>query len=186
MFEPVLIDTKRLRLRPLREEDAPFFFEVWSDPEAMRYFSFPPMQHIEQAHARIVEKLKSSSDGTSMTCVIESRDTGEVLGDCALFNGVSHSKRAEIGYCLGRKHWGKGYMVEAADALIEHGFKQVGLRRIEADIDPRNVPSIQLVERLGFKREGYLRERWIIAGEVADTVLYGLIKSDRYPIADCA
>jgi len=186
MFEPIMIDTKRLRLRPLRAEDAPFFFEVWSDPEAMRYFSFPPMQHIDQAHARVADKLKSSSDGTSVTCVIESGDTGEVLGDCALFNGISHSKRAEIGYCLRRKHWGKGYMVEAADALIEYGFKQVELRRIEADIDPRNWPSIQLVERLGFKREGYLRERWIIAGEVADTVLYGLIQSDRYPITDCA
>ncbi|RUL75926.1 GNAT family N-acetyltransferase [Dyella choica] len=180
MFEPVILDTRRLLLRPLRKEDASIFFEVWSDPEAVRYFSFPPMQDVEQAHARVADKLQSSSDGNSVICVIESKDTGEVLGDCALFNGVSHSRRAEIGYCLGRKYWGKGYMVEAADALIEHGFKQAGLRRIEADIDPRNLPSIQLVERLGFKREGYLRERWMIGGEVADTVLYGLIHSDRY------
>ncbi|GLQ88321.1 GNAT family N-acetyltransferase [Dyella flagellata] len=180
MFEPVTIDTKRLRLRPLRKEDASAFFEMWSDPETVRYFSFPPMQDIEQAHARITDKLQSSSNGHSVTCVIESRDTGEVIGDCGLFNGVSLSRRAEIGYCLGRKYWGKGYMAEAADALIEHGFKQAGLHRIEADIDPRNLPSIQLIERLGFRREGYLRERWLIGGEVADTVLYGLIQSDRY------
>jgi [ribosomal protein S5]-alanine N-acetyltransferase len=180
MFEPVIIDTERLLLRPLREEDASIFFEMWSDPEAVRYFSFPPMQAIEQAHARVADKLQSSRDGNSVICVIESRDKGEVLGDCALFNGVSHSRRAEIGYCLGRKHWGNGYMTEAADALIEHGFKRAGLRRIEADIDPRNLPSIQLVERLGFKREGYLRERWMMEGEIADTVLYGLIQSDRY------
>ncbi len=116
-----------------------------------------------------------------MTCVIEFKNTGEILGDCGLFNGVSQSRRAEIGYCLGRKNWGNGYMLEAADALIEHGLKRVGLHRIEADIDPRNQPSIKLVERLGFKREGYLRERWMIDGEITDTVLYGLIHSDRYP-----
>lgn len=180
MFEPAIIDTKRLRLRPLRPEDASVFFEMWSDSEAVRYFSFPPMQDIEQAKARVAEKMQSSCDGKSMICVIESRDTGAVLGDCGLHNGVAHSRRAEIGYCLGRKHWGKGYMTEAVDALIEHGFKKAGLHRIEADIDPRNLPSIQLIERLGFKREGYLRERWVIGGEVADTVLYGLIQSDRY------
>jgi [ribosomal protein S5]-alanine N-acetyltransferase len=112
--------------------------------------------------------------------VIESKDSREVVGDCGLFNGVLHSRRAEIGYCLGRQHWGKGFMAEAVDALIEHGFTRVGLRRIEADIDPRNRPSIQLIERLGFKREGYLRERWMMGDEVADTVLYGLIHSDRY------
>lgn len=181
MFKPVSIDTKRLRLRPLRQEDASVFFEVWSDPEAMRYFSFLPMQDIGQAQARVADKLQSLNDGSSVTCVIELADTGKVLGDCALFNGVAHSQRAEIGFCLGRKFWGNGYMVEAASALIEHGFKNVGLRRIEADVDPRNLSSIQLLERLGFRREGHLRERWIIGGEVMDTALYGLLRSDWLP-----
>jgi [ribosomal protein S5]-alanine N-acetyltransferase len=179
MFEPVTIETSRLRLRPLQQEDAPAFFEVWSDPEAMRYFSFSPMQNLGQAEARVADKLKSLSDGTSVICVIESMDTHDVLGDCALFNGVANCQRADIGFCLRRKYWGKGYMLEAADALIEHGFNNAGLRRIEADVDPGNRSSIQLLERLGFQREGYLRERWMIDGEAMDTVLYGLLRSDR-------
>ncbi|WP_333680316.1 GNAT family N-acetyltransferase [Dyella sp.] len=178
MFKPVSIDTKRLRLRPLRQEDASAFFEVWSDPEAMRYFSFLPMQDREQAQARVADKLQSLNDGSSVTCVIELAESGEVLGDCALFNGIVHSQRAEIGFCLRRKFWGNGYMVEAATALIEYGFKSIGLRRIEADVDPSNLSSIQLLERLGFKREGYLRERWIVGEEVMDTALYGLLRSD--------
>lgn len=178
MFKPVSMDTKRLRLRPLRQEDASVFFEVWSDPEAMRYFSFLPMQVREQAEARVADKLQSLNAGSSVTCVIELADTGEVLGDCALFNGDAHSQRAEISFCLRRKFWGQGYMVEAARALVEHGFKNVSLRRIEADVDPRNLSSIQLLERLGFKREGYMRERWIIGGEVMDTAFYGLLRSD--------
>lgn len=178
MFKPVSIDTRRLRLRPLRQDDAAVFFEVWSDPEAMRYFSFLPMQDMEQARARVADKLQSLDDGSSVTCVIELKDSGEVLGDCALFNGVAHSQRADIGFCLRRKYWGNGHMVEAASALIEHGFKNIGLRRIEADVDPRNLASIKLLERLRFKREGYLRERWVIGGEVMDTAFYGLLRSD--------
>jgi RimJ/RimL family protein N-acetyltransferase len=183
MFDPIIVETKRLRLRPLREKDALAFFDMWSDPETVRYFSFPPMKGVEQAQMRIADKLQSSSNGKSVIFVIESKDSGEVLGDCGMHNGESRCQRAEIGYCLARQHWGRGYMTEAVDALIEYGFNKVGLRRIEAGIDPRNVPSIHLAERLGFRREGYLREHWVTGeGEVADTVLYGLIESDRHKL----
>jgi RimJ/RimL family protein N-acetyltransferase len=181
MFEPVTIETARLRLRPLQREDAPAFFEFWSDPANVRYFSFAPMHELGQAQARIDQKLQAARDGTSLNCVIEARETGQILGDCALFNGVAASRRAEIGYCLGRRHWGQGYMFEAADALVDHGLQHARVHRIEADIDPHNLPSIRLVERLGFKREGYLRERWMVGTQITDTVLYGLIRSDRYP-----
>jgi [ribosomal protein S5]-alanine N-acetyltransferase len=180
MFDPIIMETRRLRLRPLREDDAPAFFNVWSDHETVRYFSFPPMKSAEQAKMRIVEKLQSSSSGKSVIFVIETKDSGEVLGDCGMHNGEPRCQRAEIGYCLARPHWGNGYMTEAVKALIEYGFERAGLRRVEAGIDPRNMPSIQLVERLGFRREGYLREHWVTGeGEIADTALYGLIESDR-------
>jgi [ribosomal protein S5]-alanine N-acetyltransferase len=177
--DSLTIDTQRLRLRPLRMDDAKDFFEVWSDNEAMRYFSFQPMHSIAQAEERIASKLQFSADRRDLICVVELQSTGEVIGDCALFNGVAHSQRAEIGFCLKRKHWGKGYMAEATEALIGHGFEQVGLRRLEADVDPRNQSSINLLERLGFKREGFLRERWMINGEAMDTVLYGLLRGEE-------
>ncbi|VWB67210.1 GCN5 family acetyltransferase [Burkholderia territorii] len=69
-------------------------------------------------------------------------------------------------------------MSEAAFALIEHAFGTLNLRRIEADIDPRNVASARLLERLGFVREGLLRDRWIVGDQVSDSALYGLLKSD--------
>ncbi|WP_266182067.1 GNAT family N-acetyltransferase [Dyella humicola] len=180
MFEPVIIETRRTRLRPLQKDDASVFFEVWSDPEVAHYFSFPPMQHIFQAHQRVTEKLRSSSEGKGIIFVIESNDSGEVLGDCGLHNADWRCRLAEIGFCLARRHWGKGYMTEAAQALIDYGFREAGLRRIEANIDPRNRPSVMVVERIGFKLEGYLRERWVTgAGEVSDILLYGLIQGDR-------
>jgi RimJ/RimL family protein N-acetyltransferase len=71
--------------------------------------------------------------------------------------------------------WGKGYINEALVALLEFGFTQLDLNRVEADIDPRNVASARTLERLGFQREGLLRQRWIVGDEVSDTAIYGLL-----------
>ncbi|HEV3426497.1 MAG TPA: GNAT family protein, partial [Paraburkholderia sp.] len=95
------------------------------------------------------------------------------------FHAHEQCRRAEIGFCLQRRQWGKGYMSEAAAAVVEHAFEAVKLNRIEADIDPRNTASARVLERLGFVREGLLRERWIVGDEVTDSALYGLLRSDR-------
>ena len=74
--------------------------------------------------------------------------------------------------------WGQGLMHEALTALLDHGFGTWNLNRVEADIDPRNRASARTLERLGFCREGLLRERWIVGGEVCDSALYGLLQRD--------
>ena len=74
--------------------------------------------------------------------------------------------------------WGKAYMDEALRALLNYGFGELKLNRVEADIDPRNEASARSLERLGFRKEGYLRERWIVGDEVSDTALYGLLHRD--------
>jgi [ribosomal protein S5]-alanine N-acetyltransferase len=178
-FTPVTLTTPRLVLRPLREEDAAPLFSMWSDADAMRYFSFPPMTSLEQARERVVRGAKMSSAGVDLICVLTSQATGEVLGDCALFRVDEQCRRAEIGFSLQRRHWGSGYMNEAVSALIAHAFGTAGLRRLEADIDPRNLASARLLERQGFVREGLLRERWMVNGEVSDSALYGLLEGDR-------
>jgi RimJ/RimL family protein N-acetyltransferase len=99
-----------------------------------------------------------------------------LIGTATLFNFENH--RAEIGYGLARSHWGNGYMHEALQALIVYAFQELGLHRIEADVDPRNSASIRTVERLGFEREGYLRERWQVNGEIQDALFFGLLRPD--------
>jgi RimJ/RimL family protein N-acetyltransferase len=183
-FEPVILATPRLVLRPLREEDAQALFAIWSDEVAMRYFSFPAMTCLSQATDRVSRKLLTSANGQDLICVLVLRETGEVLGDCALFHVDHQCARAEIGFSLRRRHWRRGYMYEATSALIEHAFATLELRRIEADVDPRNAASARLLERLGFVREGLLRERWVVGDEVSDSALYGLLERDRRQ-ADC-
>ncbi len=97
---------------------------------------------------------------------------------CTLFDINTICRRAEIGYALGSGVWGKGYMNEALTALLGYGFTELDLNRVEADIDPRNEASAKTLERLGFTREGLLRERWIVDGEVSDTAYYGLLRRE--------
>jgi RimJ/RimL family protein N-acetyltransferase len=77
---------------------------------------------------------------------------------------------------LGSAHWGCGYAAEALDAVLGYGFRELGLNRVEADIDPRNAASARVLERVGFCKEGFMPERWIVNGEAADTAFYGLLK----------
>jgi [ribosomal protein S5]-alanine N-acetyltransferase len=178
-FEPVILDTARLTLRPLREDDVDSLFAMYSDAEFMRYWSFAPMTHIEQAQEYLSRLIEGSASGKQLLCAIELREAKKLIGTCTLFSVYEPSLRAEIGFGISREFWRQGYAREAVDALIAHGFSKHGLRRLEADIDPRNSGSARVLERAGFVREGLLRERWVINGEVSDTAFYGLLRKDR-------
>lgn len=174
------LTTPRLILRPPRLDDADAFYEIWSDAQAMRYFSFPAMTDPQQARQRMPRLVSGSDEGKAVVCIVELRETGEALGNCDLFHIDEQCRRAEIGFSMKRRHWGHGFMSEAADAVIAHAFGALQLRRLEADIDPRNTASARLLERLGFVREGLLRERWMVGDEVSDSALYGLLARDRH------
>lgn len=136
------------------------------------------MQSISEAEAMVTRNLAYIADGSGIGWVICRRDDARVMGTLALFHFHEQNDRAEIGYALGRAYWGQGYMHEALTALLGFAFGEMDLRRLEADTDPRNAASIRALERLGFQREGLLRERWVVAGEVSDSALLGLLRRD--------
>jgi RimJ/RimL family protein N-acetyltransferase len=173
------LPTQRLTLRPLRAEDAVPLFAMYSDVEFMRYWSFPAMTHYQQAVEHLTRRMQGSATATEIVWAIELAAKREMIGLCCLFNADAVSKRAELGFGLHRSFWGHGYMTEAARAVVDCGFDVFPLHRIEAEIDPRNVASARVLERLGFTKEGLLRGRWIVDGEIADSAIYGLLSSDR-------
>jgi [ribosomal protein S5]-alanine N-acetyltransferase len=172
------IAARRVRLRPLLERDISALFEVFSDPQVMRYWSSPPFQDIGEAEALLVDIRRLAAARELFQWGVALAEDDRVIGTCTITQIDLRNGRAEIGYALARACWGRGLMREALAALIGHAFGPMGLRRLEADVDPRNEASIRIVERLGFVREGLLRERWNVGGEVQDTLILGLLRRD--------
>lgn len=173
-----IITTERLVLRWVSENDIDSLFEVFSDPQVMRYWSTPPFTDREAAVQLQREIATGNENNTAIKWGLALRDSDRLIGTTTLFNLNLDNGRAELGYAMGRAHWGKGYMNEALEALLHHAFEVMELRRLEADVDPRNTTSIRTLERLGFQKEGYLRERWHVNGEIQDALFYGLLRRE--------
>ncbi len=169
------LQTARLLIRPLTEADTPAFFALFADPVAARYLSAPPMTDIAQAAEKLARIMAHYITGDVLQLAVARREDGCLLGTVTLHQIHRQNRRAELGYMLGSAWWGQGYMHEALVAFVSHAFDAMQFHRLEADIDPRNENSAKSLARLGFTREGLLRERWIVAGEVSDSAVYGLL-----------
>ncbi|WP_240221802.1 GNAT family N-acetyltransferase [Rheinheimera hassiensis] len=180
LFFPV-IETERLTLKPLVSADSASLLQIFSDPEVMKYWNTPPWSDIQDAYRFVDNSNDAMQRQESLVLGVYLKSTAELVGKCMLFSYDKESKRAEIGFGLSRACWGKGYITEAGEALIQYGFNSLGLRRIEAEIDPDNQSSAKALEKLGFYQEGLLRQRWEINGIVSDSALYGRLASDPSP-----
>lgn len=177
-FSQLLLTTPRLTLRPLRPGDAAAVHALHADPVGMRYWATPPWTDPTQADNLIAQDQAALAAGDHIRLGLQRRSDARLVGLCSLFAFQLDSRRAEVGYMLARDCWGGGLMHEALQALLGYGFGVLDLNRVEADIDTRNTASERTLRRLGFQLEGTLRERWIVAGEVSDTGLYGLLRRD--------
>jgi RimJ/RimL family protein N-acetyltransferase len=173
-----LIETGRVALRRISPADTDAFYSIYSNPEVMRYWSTPPLADRANAARQIREIEDKWQSRSILKWGIARRSDDQLIGSVTLFNLDFTHRRAEIGYALGREFWGLGYMNEALTALLGYAFETLELHRLEADVDPRNAASIKTLERLGFQKEGYLRERWQVAGEIQDSLFYGLLRRE--------
>jgi RimJ/RimL family protein N-acetyltransferase len=172
------ITTQRLSVRNLTEADAQAILEILSDREVTRFLSIPAIDSIKQAKEFILQAHRGFESGSLLEWGVEDYTTGQLIGFCCYHNWNRMHKRAEIGFALGKKFWGQGYMTELLQEFIPFGFERLQLHRIEADVDPRNVASLKLLKRCGFKVEGHLRERYHQNGEIQDAVILGLLKHE--------
>ena len=172
------LTSPRLILRWLERGDAPGLFEIFSDREAMRYWSSEPWTDQAEGVEMIESVRRCFAESSLYQWGVARRSDEALIGTCTLAHLDAKNRRAEIGFILRHDQWGQGYMSEATRALLRFAFEELDLHRIEADVDPRNETSIRLLENLGFQREGYLRQRWFVGKEINDTVFYGLLRSD--------
>jgi len=172
------INAGRVTLRWISEADVDAFYSIYSHPEVMRYWSTLPLADRAAAVELIKEIHEGWQDRTLLKWGIALPSENRLIGSVTLHNLDFNNRRAEIGYALGREHWGQGYMSEALMGMLRYAFEVLDLNRLEADVDPRNAASIKTLERLGFKREGFLRERWQVGSEIQDALFYGLLRRE--------
>ena len=165
----------RVRLRAWRADDVPALFALQSDPLGMRFWSYPPLTQLDQAQAVFERNDRGARAGDCLPWAVTQAGADRLIGTCTLFALDRAHRRALLGYALSREHWGNGYAQEAVRLSLEFAFATLRLHRVEADVDPRNVASVRLLERLGFTREGLQRERYFVDGDVQDSALYALL-----------
>ncbi|MBO9713666.1 GNAT family protein [Sphingomonas sp.] len=167
---PVL-ETARLVLRPRVIDDAVALHPGFADPELMRWWSSAPHTSVEQTRASFV-----FAGGPWRCWAITLRGDDTAIGFVAA-GEKRQGNVTEIGYMLMPAYWRTGIAAEAVSAVIDQVFAE-GQRRVFADTDPDNLPSRGLLERLGFKLEGYLRAEWETHIGVRDTTLYGMLREE--------
>ena len=148
-----VIATSRLRLNQISKEDLQALLFLRSDPEVMRYIDRPRAEGPEdilQFLELIEQELK---EGKGIAWAIRLHDSPDLIGYIGYWRMQPSNYRSEVGYALHPEHQGKGLAREALEAVIGFGFKQMGLHSIEANINPGNDASRQLLLRCGFQKE---------------------------------
>ena len=169
-------DSVRLQMRPQRVDDADALFEAYSDAGLMHHWSSAPHHSVEETRTYLTPKVEMDDwRGWSITLTGADRAIGTLAA------GMVRPGVMEIGYLLARRFWHQGYAREAVSRLIDKLFVEEGARRIWADTDPDNAASNGLLERLGFKREGLLREEWETHIGVRDSIIWGLLHHEWRP-----
>jgi RimJ/RimL family protein N-acetyltransferase len=172
---------RRLDLRWPTRDDAKALFAVFGDPEVARYWSSPPVADLAAA-GRLVDEIHALfAARTLFQWGVSWRDSGDLIGTCTLASLDEAHRRAEVGFAFRRDTWGRGVGREALEVLIRFSFETLHLHRLEADVDPDNARALRLLERLGFRREGQLRERWQLPGGPRDGVMLGLLRREFDP-----
>ena len=175
------LHTARLRLRPVTSADADALFALHSNAYVLRYWDAPPWRERARAERFLATCRQLAEDGSGARLAIDRVSDGAFLGWCSLTRWNPDYRSAAMGYCLDEAAWGHGYATEAACALLRWAFGTLDLNRVQAEADTRNVASARVLEKLGFVREGTLRQDCVVDGEVSDSWVYGLIRRQWRP-----
>lgn len=176
---PVLTD--RLALRPFVVDDIEAMLAYRSRADVCRYLPFEPQDRaslLERLSGPALSRSDLTAEGQALTLGAWRRDTGELAGDIILFLRSEHDRGGEIGWVLDPEHGGRGLATEAARAVLDLAFGDLGLHRVEARLDARNERSAALCERLGMRREAHFVGNGWFKGAWSDLLVYGLLTTE--------
>lgn len=172
------IQTERLLLRKLTDDDYSYIFQHLSDTAIMQLLNIETLDKLEIEKQK-QEKGYSTFNKRFLIFQLLDKETQQIIGWCGYHTWYIDHGRAEIGYGLIDEHTkGKGLMSEALKAVLRYGFEQMQLNRVEAFVAPENIPSLKLVDKFNFTREGQLRKHYLKDGNLEDSVVFGLLEEE--------
>ena len=173
----MIIQTERLMLRKLGLTDAEAVFAYRSDVKVNRFLSKRPIS-VHEVETMITSEIAPvfNQVGTWFQMGLFDLKTNAICGDIGVH--FIDTEQVELGYTLAASYQGKGLATEALSALIDMLFDELAKHRIIASIDPRNEPSIRLMERLGFRKEAHFHRSIFMHGEWTDDVIYAMLQSE--------
>ena len=170
--------TSRLSLRPFTDADTDAVFALHSNARVLRYWDSPPWKERARAERFIAACRQMEQEGSGARVAIERAADRLFIGWCCLVEWNQVYRSATLGYCFDEPAWGQGFATEAAGAMLQWAYDTLDLNRVQSGADTRNRASERVLEKLGFVREGTLREDCIVNGEVSDDSVYGLLRRE--------
>jgi RimJ/RimL family protein N-acetyltransferase len=177
MFQTIV--TERLALRELKLSDAQRIFDYRSQPEVARFQSWGSQSVQEiQSHISGLSEIQPGTAGAWYQIGITLLGSGELIGDCGFHVLSSEPRQAEFGITLAVEFQGRGYATEALRALLDYLFSKLGKHRVFGSVDPRNVRSMQLMQRVGMRKEAHLVKSLWFKSEWVDDVIFAMLASE--------
>jgi RimJ/RimL family protein N-acetyltransferase len=174
------VETERLRLRPFAEADLDWLHRVYGDEDVVRWLVHEPrsLRRVRDLLTKKIAGATVATDGDWLAAAVEVRETGQLVGDCALQLVSREHRLGEIGFVFDPAHQGRGYATEAARAFLGVAFDDLGLHRVIGRVEPRNGPSARVLEKLGMRREAHFVENELIKGEWQSELVYALLERE--------
>ena len=170
-------DAERVRLRGLAMVDAAGLHEAYGDAETMRFWDAPPSADLAETEQRVRRSLSADPTWHAAWAVLGRADE-RCIGMVNYHARQPWNRRLTVGWILVRRCQGQGFMAEAMRVLLQHCFGTLDAHRIEAEIEPGNIRSARLADRLGFRREGLLQDRLCVAGQYRSVWMHALLRPE--------
>ena len=179
------ITTERLCLREFACDDWRAVLGYQRDPRYLRYYPWDNRTEADvQAFVATFRQWQTEQPRRRFQIAVVRRADGRLIGNCGIRRKPGNDWEADIGYELAPDFWGHGFATEAARAIVDFGFRDLGLRRISSWCIADNLASARVLERLGFQYEGRLRRNEYFKGRWWDTLLYGLLSDEWLPASE--
>lgn len=175
----ICLETDRLILRPFKIEDAEEVFNNWaSDDEVTKYLTWPTYSSVEMSRSYMEFCINGYNEKNVYQWGMELKNSHELIGNISVVKIIDEIDSVELGWVIGRKWWGNGYTAEAAERLLEFFFTEVSVNRICAGHDIDNPNSGRVMQKIGMKYEGTLRQSGKNNQGIVDVANYSVLREE--------